>query len=150
MKNNLEKYCQKRNESDKNIKYFVYRLPEFNTDQNYSIFKNNNKNNLNLLYRVINNFLNEKKVSIIKYSKAGNIGSLRNTILRITDKKFDICLTDNSVDIKKSDIIILPGVGNFKETMEDLTNKKFNKIYKKSLQKKQIFVRYLCRNAGII
>ena len=61
VKNNLEKYCQKRNESDKNIKYFVYRLPEFNTDQNYSIFKNNNKNNLNLLYRVINNFLNEKK-----------------------------------------------------------------------------------------
>lgn len=61
VKNNLEKYCQKRNKSDKNIKYFVYRLPEFNTDQNYSIFKNNNKNNLNLLYRVINNFLNEKK-----------------------------------------------------------------------------------------
>ena len=61
MKNNIEKYCQKRNESDNNIKYFVYKLPEFNTDQNYSIFKNNNKNNLNLLYRVINNFLNEKK-----------------------------------------------------------------------------------------
>ena len=59
----------------------------------------------------------KKKVSIIKYSKAGNIGSLKNTILKITDKKFDICLTDNSVDIKKSDIIILPGVGNFKETM---------------------------------
>lgn len=82
----------------------------------------------------------KKKVSIIKYSKAGNIGSLRNTILRITDKKFDICLTDNSVDIKKSDIIILPGVGNFKETMEDLTNKNLIKSIKNHYKKNKFLL----------
>ena len=48
---------------------------------------------------------------------------MKNCISSIIDKKFDICLTDNPLDIKKSEIIILPGVGNFRETMMDLEDK---------------------------
>jgi glutamine amidotransferase len=73
-------------------------------------------------------------ITIIKYKKSGNIGSLVNCIKYIRDKNklnFKIKITRKIEVIRKSKILILPGVGHFDEVMKDLNKSKIdNEIIK--------------------
>jgi len=81
-----------------------------------------------------------KIISIIKYSKSGNTGSLINSLNKICKNNFKINITNNLNLLSKSDAIILPGVGYFKETMQDLENKKIISILKKHIKKGKLIL----------
>lgn len=83
----------------------------------------------------------KKRIIIIKYDKYGNIGSLSNMLQDINKKnnfKFNIQISKEIEDIKKADIVILPGVGQFDEVMSFLNKNKIKNILKKHAKKKPI------------
>lgn len=83
----------------------------------------------------------KKKITIIKYDNSGNIGSLSNMLDDINKKnnfKFKIQLSKKAEDIHKSDIVILPGVGQFDEVMSFLNNSKLKNILKKHAKYKPV------------
>ena len=73
----------------------------------------------------------KKKITLIKYDNPGNIGSLINLIKNINLKnnnKFSINISKKAEIIKKSDILILPGVGQFDEVMSFLNKNRINSV----------------------
>ena len=62
-----------------------------------------------------------RKISILNYG-CGNLLSLERAVKEVGH---DVKIISSHKDIKKSDFIILPGVGAFKNAMELLENKKF-------------------------
>ncbi len=74
---------------------------------------------------------NKKIISIVKYNSAGNTGSLYNALNKLIKNDYKILITNEKKVLNKSDAIILPGVGFFKETMLDLEKNEIIKIVKK-------------------
>lgn len=63
---------------------------------------------------------NSKLVAIVDY-KTGNTASVANAVRRVGG---DYIITDSKSEIKKCSHIILPGVGSFKQAIENLKNSK--------------------------
>ena len=62
-----------------------------------------------------------KKILILKYGDAGNIGSIVNSLKKnIPDKRYKIKISTNRKDILMASALVLPGVGNNKNIMEML------------------------------
>lgn len=83
----------------------------------------------------------KKKITLIKYDNPGNIGSLINLIKNINFKnnnKFSINISKKAKIIKKSDILILPGVGQFDEVMSFLNKNNLKNILREHSRKKII------------
>ena len=83
----------------------------------------------------------KKKILIIKYDNPGNIGSLINLLEIINKKnnnKYAVSVSQKPQDIKKSDIIILPGVGQFDQVISFLIKNKLVEALKKYSKKKII------------
>ena len=83
----------------------------------------------------------KKKITLIKYDNPGNIGSLINLIKNINLKnnnKFSINISKKAEIIKKSDILILPGVGQFDEVMSFLNKNNLKNILKEHSKRKII------------
>lgn len=80
----------------------------------------------------------KKKITLLKYDKPGNIGSLVNLLKNINSKnnnKFSINVSKKKEIIKKSDILILPGVGQFDEVMSFLNKNKLVNTLKEHSKK---------------
>jgi glutamine amidotransferase len=83
----------------------------------------------------------KKKILIIKYDNPGNIGSLINLLEIINKKnnnKYVVSVSQKPQDIKKTDIIILPGVGQFDQVISFLIKNKLVDALKKYSKKKII------------
>jgi glutamine amidotransferase len=61
-----------------------------------------------------------KKICIIDYG-AGNVKSVINAFEEV-EKNIEIILSNKEADIKKSDFLVLPGVGAFEDCMNSLKN----------------------------
>lgn len=70
----------------------------------------------------------KKKIIIIRYKNSGNIGSLKNSILKNFSNldSYSISVSNNPTKILKGDALILPGVGNASNIMKDLKKKKLD------------------------
>ena len=68
----------------------------------------------------------KKKIIIIRYKNSGNIGSLKNSLLKNFSNldSYTISVSNNPTKILKGDALILPGVGNASNIMKDLKKKK--------------------------
>ena len=63
-----------------------------------------------------------KKILILKYGDAGNIGSIVNSLKKnIPDKAYKIRISTKRKDILMASALVLPGVGNNKNIMEDIS-----------------------------
>lgn len=83
----------------------------------------------------------KKKILIIKYDNPGNIGSLINLLEIINKKnnnKYVVDVSQKPQDIKKSDIIILPGVGQFDQVISFLIKNNLVDALKKHSKNKTI------------
>ena len=65
-------------------------------------------------------------IAVIDYG-LGNIKNIQRAINRLG---FNAILTDNPNDIKAADIIILPGVGHFKDAMQAIEKRGLKTILK--------------------
>lgn len=79
-------------------------------------------------------------VAIIDYGM-GNINSIKNMLRYIGHDGF---LTHNENEILKADKIILPGVGNFKNAMENIKGLQLDDILEEAAVKKQIPLLGIC------
>jgi glutamine amidotransferase len=70
----------------------------------------------------------KKKIIIIRYKNSGNIGSLKNSLLKNFSNldSYSISVSNNPTKILKGDALILPGVGNASNIMKDLKKKKLD------------------------
>lgn len=83
----------------------------------------------------------KKKILIIKYDNPGNIGSLINLLESINKKnnnKYKVNVSQKVQDIIKSDIIILPGVGQFDQVISFLIKNNLVNALKKHSKNKTI------------
>ena len=62
--------------------------------------------------------MNKSKIVIIDY-KVGNINSVSNALKQLG---YNVLITNNEHEIKSADALILPGVGAFKEAMNNISN----------------------------
>ena len=69
--------------------------------------------------------MRQPKIVIINFN-IGNLRSLWNSITRIGYRKLQ--LTGNPKEIEKADILILPGVGNFAQCMNNLRARNLEKL----------------------
>ena len=81
-----------------------------------------------------------KKIGILNFGM-GNLFSIQN-VLNYLDK--ESIIIENYKDIKKSDFIIIPGVGAFGEAMRNLKKKNFIEPLKEIFQKQNKIVIGIC------
>ena len=74
----------------------------------------------------------KKKIIIIRYKNSGNIGSLKNSLLKNFSNldSYTISVSNNPTKILKGHALILPGVGNASNIMKDLKKKKLDTTIK--------------------
>lgn len=65
-----------------------------------------------------------KKIAILDYG-TGNLNSIKNTLELL---KCEVIITNNKNDLKNANLIILPGVGAFKDAMLNLKNNKLDEF----------------------
>lgn len=75
-------------------------------------------------------------IAIINYG-LGNLASVKNTLERL---KIPAIITSDIVEIKKSDAIILPGVGSAKQGMKNLRAQKLNEVLINEIKKGKPFL----------
>jgi len=73
------------------------------------------------------------KIGIVNYGIAGNTHSIKKAILKAEGIPFNI---EEEKDFEKVDKIIIPGVGSFKDAMEELKNKNLLEALKDAINKK--------------
>tara|TARA_B100000900_G_C20540966_1_gene700445 strand:- start:437 stop:1063 length:627 start_codon:yes stop_codon:yes gene_type:complete len=76
----------------------------------------------------------KKVITILKYKHSGNTGSLKNILNSLDKSNFKIQINSSSESILKSDALILPGVGNFKNVLGFLEDKKLIKVIKRFIK----------------
>ena len=91
-------------------------------------------------------------VLIIDYG-SGNIKSVYNSVkntLYNCDRFFEVKVSNNLLEIKKADKIILPGVGSFDHCMNRIKKipNLVDTLRDQIISKKKIIFRYMCRYAN--
>ena len=84
-----------------------------------------------------------KKILVLNY-EVGNLSSIINSLNSLEIKHI---VSDKKTEIKKSDIMILPGVGSFKKTMEIIKKRIYftqSKTHLKKVKKLLEFV-WVCK-----
>ncbi len=76
----------------------------------------------------------KKVITILKYKHSGNIGSLKNILNSIDKSNFKIQINSSSESVLKSDALILPGVGNFKNVLGFLKDRKLIQVIKRFIK----------------
>ena len=76
----------------------------------------------------------KKVIKILKYKNSGNIGSIKNILNSLDKSNFRIQINSSSKNILKSDALVLPGVGNFKNVLGFLDNRKLISVIKKFIK----------------
>lgn len=90
------------------------------------------------------------KIHILKYgSGSGNTTSLINS-LRSCKQNLKITLSDSIDDIKKSEIIILPGVGSFDYAMSNIKKLEIDKKIKEIVKRKEKKILGICLGMQIL
>ena len=79
-------------------------------------------------------FMIKKLKTILKYKNSGNIGSIKNILNSLDKSNFRIQINSSSKNILKSDALVLPGVGNFKNVLGFLDNRKLISVIKKFIK----------------
>ncbi|MBI3366458.1 imidazole glycerol phosphate synthase subunit HisH [Candidatus Roizmanbacteria bacterium] len=75
-------------------------------------------------------------IVIIDYG-VGNLGSVKNTLDRLS---IESVISDDSKIIKKSDALILPGVGSANQGMKNLIKRKLDSVILREIQKGKPFL----------
>ena len=76
------------------------------------------------------------KIVIIDY-RLGNLGSVKNALDKLS---VDSMISKSKDDIEKADGLILPGVGSARQGMENLKNRKIDKILVNEIKKGKPFL----------
>ena len=81
-----------------------------------------------------------------------NLYIILSTILQNFDNFSEVKVSNNLLEIKKADKIILPGVGSFDQCMNRIEKVKMILVETLKFQvitKKKLFLRHMCRYANI-